>query len=83
MAIQESVRRDGSAPALRTEPAPETIISAGAAKFLAVFRVVLGFAGFILGALLASSFMGADQTLWMIVTWIVGGIVGALIMLVA
>jgi thiosulfate dehydrogenase [quinone] large subunit len=44
MAIQESVRLDGSvrAPA-RTEPAGGTIITAGAAKFLAVFRVVLGF----------------------------------------
>jgi thiosulfate dehydrogenase [quinone] large subunit len=44
MAIQESVRLDGSvrAPA-RTEPSGGTIITAGAAKFLAVFRVVLGF----------------------------------------
>jgi thiosulfate dehydrogenase (quinone) large subunit len=44
MAIQESVRLDGSvrAPA-QTEPAGGTIITAGAAKFLAVFRVVLGF----------------------------------------
>ncbi|HWD46159.1 MAG TPA: hypothetical protein VHM23_21020 [Actinomycetota bacterium] len=42
MAIRESVRRDGSARA-EIQPAPETIISAGAAKFLAVFRVVLGF----------------------------------------
>jgi thiosulfate dehydrogenase [quinone] large subunit len=42
MATRESVRLDGSARA-ETQPAPETIISAGAAKFLAVFRVVLGF----------------------------------------
>jgi thiosulfate dehydrogenase [quinone] large subunit len=44
MAIQESVQLEGSvrAPA-RTEPAGGTIITAGAAKFLAVFRVVLGF----------------------------------------
>ena len=44
MAIQESARLDGSvwAPAW-TEPAGGTIITAGAAKFLAVFRVVLGF----------------------------------------
>ena len=44
MAIRESKRLDGSlqTPA-RTEPAPGTIITAGAAKFLAVFRVVLGF----------------------------------------
>jgi hypothetical protein len=48
-----------------------------------VFRVVLAIYGFILGALLASSFMGAEQTGLMIVAWIVGGVVGALILLVA
>jgi hypothetical protein len=48
-----------------------------------LFRIVLAIYGFILGALLASSFMGTDQTLWMILTWILGGIVGALILLVA
>jgi thiosulfate dehydrogenase (quinone) large subunit len=41
MATQESVRLDS---ATRTQPAPERTITAGAAKFLAVFRVVLGFA---------------------------------------
>jgi hypothetical protein len=48
-----------------------------------VFRVVLGIYGFILGALVASSFMGSEQTLWMILTWIAGGVAGALILLVA
>ena len=48
-----------------------------------VFRVVLGIYGFILGALLASSFMGTEQTLWMVLAWIGGGVVGALILLVA
>jgi Domain of unknown function (DUF4203) len=48
-----------------------------------VFRVVLAIYGFILGALLASSFMGSDQTLWMVLAWIGGGIVGALILIVA
>jgi thiosulfate dehydrogenase [quinone] large subunit len=44
MAIQQSVRLDGSArPSTQTELAPGTIITTGAAKFLAVFRVVLGF----------------------------------------
>jgi thiosulfate dehydrogenase (quinone) large subunit len=42
MAIQESVRLDGSVRA-GTQPAPERTITTGAAKFLAVFRVVLGF----------------------------------------
>jgi Domain of unknown function (DUF4203) len=45
-----------------------------------VFRVVLGFFGFVLGALLTSSVMGMDQTAYMIVAAIVGGIVGALIL---
>ena len=48
-----------------------------------VFRVVLAIYGFILGALVASSFMGTEQTLWMILTWIGGGIAGALILMVA
>ena len=48
-----------------------------------VFRVVLGFFGFVLGALLTSSVMGTDQTVWMIVAAAVGGIVGALILVAA
>jgi thiosulfate dehydrogenase (quinone) large subunit len=44
MAMQESVQLDGSArAAARTEPADGTIITTAAARFLAVFRVVLGF----------------------------------------
>jgi len=44
MAIGESMRLDGSArAAARTEPAPGRSITTGAAKFLAVFRVVVGF----------------------------------------
>ena len=45
-----------------------------------VFRVVLGFFGFVLGALLASSLMGTDQTMYMIVGALIGGIVGSLIL---
>jgi hypothetical protein len=48
-----------------------------------VFRVVLGFFGFVLGALLASSIMGTEQTLWMIGAALVGGLVGALILVAA
>ena len=48
-----------------------------------VFRVVLGIYGFILGALIASSAFGSDQTLWMIGAGLVGGIVGALILIAA
>ncbi len=48
-----------------------------------VFRIVLGIYGFILGALLASSAMSSDQTLWMVVAAILGGIAGALILVAA
>src|SRR5919198_2529209 len=48
-----------------------------------VFRIVLGIYGFILGALLASSAMGTEHTVWMIVAALAGGIVGALILIAA
>jgi hypothetical protein len=48
-----------------------------------VFRIVLAFFGFIFGALAASSAMGADQTLWMVGAAILGGLVGALILVLA
>ena len=46
-----------------------------------VFRIVLGLYGFILGALLASSLMGTDQKMWMVVAAIGGGVVGALVLI--
>jgi hypothetical protein len=48
-----------------------------------VFRIVLGIYGFILGALLASSAMGTDQTFLMVLAAIAGGVVGALILIAA
>lgn len=48
-----------------------------------VFRVVLGVYGFILGALLASSVMGTEQTFWMVMAALGGGIAGALILIAA
>jgi hypothetical protein len=48
-----------------------------------IFRTVLAIYGFILGAMLASSTMGSDQTLWMIVAAIVGGLIGAVILVFA
>jgi hypothetical protein len=48
-----------------------------------VFRIVLGIYGFIIGALLASAAMGTEQTLWMVVAAVVGGLVGALILIAA
>ena len=48
-----------------------------------VFRVVLGIYGFILGALLASSFPGVEQTWAMVIAALVGGLIGALILIAA
>jgi hypothetical protein len=48
-----------------------------------LFRVVLGIYGFILGAMIASSMMGATNTFGMIVAAIVGGVAGALILVFA
>jgi hypothetical protein len=48
-----------------------------------VFRVVLGIYGFILGALLASSFMGTDQKVWMLLAAMGGGVAGALVLIAA
>jgi hypothetical protein len=48
-----------------------------------VFRIVLGIYGFILGALVASSAVGTDRTLWMIGAALGGGLIGALILIAA
>lgn len=48
-----------------------------------VFRIVLAIYGFILGVLLASSFMGTEQTLWMILIWMGAGLAGAVILMLA
>jgi hypothetical protein len=48
-----------------------------------VFRIVLGIYGFILGALLGSSFPGVDQTWLMIIAALVGGAIGAAILIAA
>jgi hypothetical protein len=48
-----------------------------------VFRVVLGIYGFILGALMTSSAMGADQTWHMVLGAIVGGLIGAVVLILA
>ena len=48
-----------------------------------MFRIVLGIYGFFIGALLASSIMGSEQTMWMIVAALGGGIAGALILIAA
>jgi Domain of unknown function (DUF4203) len=73
-------------PASFQTPAAVILVLGGLLSCFAgyrVFRVVLGFFGFVLGALLTSSIMGTDQTVWMIVAAVVGGIVGALILVAA
>ena len=73
-------------PAAFQTPAAIILVVGGLLSCFAgyrVFRVVLGFFGFVLGALLTSSVMATDQTMWMIVAAVVGGIVGALILVAA
>jgi hypothetical protein len=73
-------------PASFQTPAAIILLAGGLLSCFAgyrVFRVVLGFFGFVIGALLTSSVMGTDQTLWMIGGAIVGGIAGALILVAA
>ena len=73
-------------PAAFQTPAAIILVVGGLLSCFAgyrVFRVVLGFFGFVLGALLTSSVMATDQTMWMIVGAVVGGIVGALILVAA
>jgi hypothetical protein len=48
-----------------------------------LFKVVLGIYGFMLGALIASSAMGADQGGWMVVAAVIGGALGALALILA
>jgi Domain of unknown function (DUF4203) len=73
-------------PASLQTPAAIILVLGGLLSCFAgyrVFRIVLGFFGFVLGALLTSSLMGTEQTMWMIVAAIVGGIIGALILVAA
>jgi hypothetical protein len=73
-------------PAAFQTPAAIILVLGGLMSCFAgyrVFRVVLGFFGFVLGALLASSLMGTEQTAWMIGAALVGGLVGALILVAA
>lgn len=75
-------------PASFQVPAAIILIAGGLLSCFAgyrVFRVVLGFFGFVVGALFASSFMGTDQSkmLWTIAAAIGGGIAGALILVMA
>src|SRR6185369_16283780 len=73
-------------PASLQMPAAIVLLAGGITACFAgyrVFRIVLGIYGFILGALFASSAMGTEHTLWMVLAALVGGIVGALILIAA
>lgn len=73
-------------PASFQTPAALVLLAGGVISCFAgyrVFRIVLGIYGFILGALLASSAMGTEHTLWMVGAALLGGIVGALILIAA
>ncbi|MGE5245847.1 MAG: DUF4203 domain-containing protein [Betaproteobacteria bacterium] len=48
-----------------------------------LFKIVLGIYGFVLGAVIASSMVGAANTIGMIVAAILGGAVGAIVLVLA
>ncbi len=67
-------------------PAAILLLIAGAIACFAgyrLFRIVLGIYGFILGAMLASSIMGVNNSFAMVVGALVGGIVGAVVLVMA
>jgi hypothetical protein len=73
-------------PASLQMPAALVLLAGGVIACFAgyrVFRIVLGIYGFILGALFASSAMGTEHTYWMVLAAVLGGIVGALILIAA
>ena len=73
-------------PAYLQTPAAAILLLGGLLACFAgyrIFRVVLGIYGFILGALLATSIVGTEQTLWTILAAVGGGLAGALILIAA
>jgi hypothetical protein len=73
-------------PASFQTPAAVILLAGGLISCFAgyrVFRIVLGIYGFIIGALFASGIVGPENTVWMIVAALGGGIVGALILIAA
>lgn len=73
-------------PATFQTPAALVLLGGGLLACFAgyrVFRIVLAIYGFILGVLLASSFMGTEQTPWMMLIWIGAGLAGALVLMLA
>jgi hypothetical protein len=73
-------------PASLQVPAAIVLLAGGGIACFAgyrVFRLVLGIYGFIIGALFASSAMGTEHTLWMVGGALIGGAIGALILIAA
>jgi hypothetical protein len=73
-------------PASFQAPAAAVLVLGGLLSCFAgfrVFRVVLGIYGFILGALVASSAVGTESTMWMIGAALLGGAIGAGILIAA
>ncbi len=73
-------------PAAYQVPAAAVLILGGlVACFVGyrLFKFVLGIFGFIIGALAASSIWGAGDTTYMVISAILGGIVGSLLLLAA
>ena len=67
-------------------PAAIALIAGGAVSCFAgyrLFKVVLAIYGFILGAMLASSMMGATSAATMVIAAIVGGLIGAVVLTLA
>ena len=67
-------------------PAAILLVLGGALSCFAgyrLFKIVLGIYGFVLGAMLASSAMGASNTTGMIVASLAGGVCGALLLMFA
>jgi hypothetical protein len=73
-------------PAGYTTPAAVFLVVGGLLSCFAgyrLFRVVLGLYGFILGASMTTSMMGATNTFALVAAAVVGGLVGALLMIAA
>ncbi|MGH9311791.1 MAG: DUF4203 domain-containing protein [Vicinamibacterales bacterium] len=65
-------------------PAAAFFVAAGALATFAgyrMFRTVLGIYGFVLGALAATAIIGAEETLYFVIAALIGGILGALILI--
>ena len=73
-------------PAFLQTPAAVILLLGGLLACFAgyrIFRIVLAIYGFILGALLATSIVGTENTWWAIGASIGGGLVGALVLIAA